>query len=126
MKPNKIAAPESVADKIFNLAVDKLEVYKDQNGECYAVIENEVLYFNSSDSIQNCLRNLYFDKYNKTVKNTEIKTAFETLLCCAENCTEAIPVAVRIYRDNNSIYYDLCNSENQIVKCGINNHKVII
>lgn len=125
MKPNKIAAPESVADKIFNLAVDKLEVYKDQNGECYAVIENEVLYFNSSDSIQNCLRNLYFDKYNKTVKNTEIKTAFETLLCCAENCTEVIPVAVRIYRDNNSIYYDLCNSENQIVKCGINNHKVI-
>lgn len=125
MKPNKIAAPESVADKIFNLAVDKLEVYKDQNGECYAVIENEVLYFNSSDSIQNCLRNLYFDKYNKTVKNTEIKTAFETLLCCAENCTEVVPVAVRIYRDNNSIYYDLCNSENQIVKCGINTHKVI-
>lgn len=125
MKQKSIISAEKEADKIYNLVIEKSEVFKDQNGECYIVIENEVLYFNNADSIQNRMRSLYFEKYNKTVKNTEIKTAFETLLCCAENCTEVVPVAVRIYRDNNSIYYDLCNSENQIVKCGINTHKVI-
>ena len=80
MKPTKITTPESVADKIFNLAVDKLEVYKDQNSECYVVIENEVLYFNNADTIHNRLRNLYFKEYNKTVKNTEIKRLMKH--CC--------------------------------------------
>lgn len=125
MKLKKIATPESVADKIFNLAVEKLEVFKDQNGECYVVIENSVLYFSNTESIQNCLRNLYFNRYNKTVKNVEIKTAFETLLCCAENCKDVVPVAVRIYREGNTIYYDLCDKENHVVKCGINLHKIV-
>lgn len=120
MKIKPIVNPQNSADDIFNLSVEKAEVFKDQNGECYCVIGNEVLYFSNAEAIQNSLRNLYFCKYNKTVKNSEIKTAFETLLCCAENCDDVVPVAVRIYRDGNNIYYDLCNETNTFVKCGIN------
>ena len=125
MKLESIVNPENKADEIYNLGSQNFEVFKDQNGECYAVIENEVIYFGNIDSMLNRLRNLYFNTFKKTIKNTEIKTAFEALMSCAENCNEIKPVSVRIHRDKNTIYYDLCNTENTIVKCGINTHKII-
>lgn len=42
MKPKKIISPESSADRIFNLAIENSEVFKDQNGECYIVFGIEV------------------------------------------------------------------------------------
>lgn len=125
MKPKKIISPESSADRIFNLAIENSEVFKDQNGECYIVFGNEVIYFNNTEIINSRLRNLYLTEYNKTVKSTEIKTAYEALMSCAENCAETVPVAVRVYRDKNTIYYDLCDNANTVVKCGINAHKVV-
>lgn len=78
MKLESIVNPENKADEIYNLGSQNFEVFKDQNGECYAVIENEVVYFGNIDSMLNRLRNLYFNTFKKTIKNTEIKTALQS------------------------------------------------
>lgn len=118
-----IANPQTIADDIFNLAAEKCKVFKNQHGEPYLVYQdgqkNVVVFFNETEKIQQFLRKRYYTAYNRTVKSAEVKTAYETLLSCAECCEKETPVFTRVKQDNVTIYYDLADSEGYIVTSGV-------
>ena len=122
MNLNSFSQPRNEADKAYNLASEKIEVYTDQNHEPYIVIKinKHIIYFANRDEIKRLVIKWFIDKYKTTIRPTDVNTALETLYAQAENCNDIKDVATRIYQKNNMIYYDLYNS-NKIVACGKEN-----
>lgn len=122
MKLSPFSQPRNEADKAYNLATEKIEVYTDQNHEPYIVINDSkhIIYFANRDEIKRLVIKWFVDKYKTTIRPSDVNTALETLYAQAENCNDVKDVATRIYQKNDVIYYDLYNS-NKIVKCGKEN-----
>lgn len=118
MKLSPFSQPRNEADKAYNLATEKIEVYTDQNHEPYIVIKDSkhIIYFANRDEIKRLVIKWFIDKYKTTIRPSDVNTALETLYAQAENCNDVKDVATRIYQKNDVIYYDLYNL-NKIVKC---------
>lgn len=123
-----LSSPQNEADKAFNLAVNHIEVYKDQYNEAYALFNtnghNSILYFSNRDEFRRAIIKLYTDKYQSTIRTTDVNTALEALIAQSEACNEICEVATRIYQISGVIYYDLFNN-NKIVRCDKNGVSII-
>lgn len=123
-----LSSPQNEADKAFNLAVNHIEVYKDQYNEAYALFNtnghNSILYFSNRDEFRRAIIKLYTDKYQSTIRTTDVNTALEALIAQSEACNEICEVATRIYQISGVIYYDLFN-DNKIVRCDKNGVSII-
>ena len=126
MKISSFIQPHNEADKAYNLAAEKIEVYTDQNHEPYIVIKDSkhIIYFANRDEIKRLVIKWFIDKYKTTIRPSDVNTALETLYAQAENCNDVKYVATRIYQKDDVIYYDLYNS-NKTVKCNKENVSVI-
>ena len=124
MKIPKLKSASSIADEIINLISELVSIYKDKNREAYLIIDKNgiVIYLYEIERIDLLLRKVFIWHFKRTVKSADIKTAREALIALAEDCTDIKPVAVRIHKDCDTLYYDLWDGHNTIVQVSPN-HK---
>lgn len=118
MKIVKITEPSNKADEIYNVVAQCCNIYKDENGECYLIRRTltgyQFQYLSSSSEAKEYITQLCITKENRTVKSSDVKTAYEAL--CARGKAEAnvVPVFTRIASYENKIIYDLANSSGEV------------
>ena len=120
MKLCKISNPVSGADMIFNVVAETCDFYKDQNGELYMVYSNgtgyKLVYLSNASESKQLFYQLFFVKNNKTVKSGDVTNAYGMICALVEDTATEIPVFLRIAQLNNTIFYDLHNSAEQVVE----------
>ncbi len=115
----QIENPKNAADDAYNLSAELCDFYKDQNGDTFLVSfvddNYDLKYLSDSDITKKFLRQLFFECYNSTIKNAAVQTAYETIAANADSCADLMPVYTRVGTHENMIYYDLCNSDGEII-----------
>ena len=80
----KINNAENEADKIYNVAAKNCTFFKDQNSDIYLVsytdTDYDLKYLSHSGATVMFLRQLYFEKYNRTAKTGDVQNAYDTIL----------------------------------------------
>lgn len=119
MKLHSILKPIKDADDVYNVVVDNCEFFVDKNGEAFLIsyINNDyvLVYLSYSDNAKQFFIDLYFDRYNKTVKNAEVTTAYDTICARVVRQHQEKPVYTRVGYDNGNLYYDLKNQNGDVV-----------
>ncbi|PIN84736.1 MAG: hypothetical protein COV47_05855 [Candidatus Diapherotrites archaeon CG11_big_fil_rev_8_21_14_0_20_37_9] len=107
----------SLADSLLKLAKENGLFFQDQFGTAYGFVKikehSEVIPVNSK-KFRNFLLNLYHKKYKKTVSATPVKTAID--FCEAEAFGTVYELDNRVCKRDSSIFYDLANSQWEVVK----------
>lgn len=115
-----ISKSENEADSIYNEAAKNCEFFKDQNGDIYLVSytdsKYDLKYLSYSNTTVKFLRQLYFERYNRTAKTGDVQNAYDTILANIDSCSDEIPVYKRVGQYHKTLYYDLLNNTNQVVK----------
>lgn len=119
MKLKSISNPNNIADDVYNVVVSNCEFFVDKNNEAFLVayINNDytLVYLSYSDVAKQFFIDLYFDKYNKTVKKADVLTAYDTICAVVTRYKEQTPVYTRAGYNNGNLYYDLMNQAGEVV-----------
>ena len=119
MKIMQIDNPQDSADIIYNIAAEYCDFFQDQNGDTYLVscIDNkyDLKYLSNSDDIKTFLTQLHFDEQNQTAKPYAIKTAYDNIVAIGSVNPEKMPVYTRVAIHEDTLYYDLCNDDGEVV-----------
>lgn len=119
MKLKNISNPQSPSDDIFNIVVQVCEFFKDQNGEMYLIMSGGngymLQYLSRTTETKSFFRKLYFNTYNKMVKNAEVLTAYDTICSLVDTCTDIVPVFTRVAQNEATIFYDLVSTRDDVV-----------
>lgn len=119
MKLNPILNPNKEADDVYNVVVNNCDFYVDKNNESFLVsyINNDytLVYLSDADAAKQFIIDLYFDKYNMTVRKADILTAYDTICAVVTRCKLQTPVYTRVGYNNGKLYYDLMNQAGEVV-----------
>lgn len=120
MKLIKISEPQSASDLIYNEIADSCSFYKDQNGDVYMVADTdsgyELKYLSYSQPVYQFIRKRCFESYQTIVKNADVKNAYDTVIANTASCSDEVPVYIRVGQVGKSIFYDLNNNNQQVIK----------
>ena len=95
------------------------ELFHDENGECYAAIDNEkqkLVYRLGSNDFDIYLTQYYFALTGKGVRDNSLQEALNTLKAKAKFHGEKKPVFRRISGNHEIIYIDLANERGEVVE----------
>lgn len=119
MRLNPILNPNKDADDVYNVVVDNCDFFVDKNNEAFLISYSKndytLVYLSYSDVAKQFFIDLYFDSYNKTVKNADVTTAYDTICAVVIRYKQQIPVYTRVGYDNEQLYYDLKNQAGDVV-----------
>ncbi len=125
MKLNPILNPNKDADDVYNVVVNNCDFFVDKNNEAFLIAYSKndytLVYLSYSDTAKQFFIDLYFDKYNKTVKNSDVTTAYDTICAVVTRYKQQTPVYTRVGYDNGQVYYDLKNQAGDVVVIKPNN-----
>lgn len=120
MKLIKISDPQSASDLIYNEIADSCSFYKDQNGDVYMVSDTdsgyELKYLSICQPVYQFIRKRCFESYQTIVKNADVKNAYDTIIANTASCPDEVPVYIRVGQEGKSIFYDLNNNNQQVIK----------
>ena len=129
MKLNLISDPTTVSDDVYNEVVENCDFFVDKNNEAFLVSYNnndyDLVYLSNADATKQFFIDLYFDAYNKTVRKTDVLTAYDTICAVVTRYKQQTPVYTRVGYSNNKIFYDLMNQAGEIVVIDPNNDLMI-
>lgn len=119
MKLNPILNPSKDADDVYNVVVDNCEFFVDENHEAFLISYSNndymLVYLSSATASKQFFIDLYFDKYNKIVKTSDVTAAYDTICAVVTRCKQQTPVYTRVGYNNGKLYYDLMNQAGEIV-----------
>lgn len=119
MKLNLISNPSNASDDIYNVVAQNCDFYVDKNNEAFLVsyINNDytLVYLSNADSTKQFFIDLYFDKYNKTVRKADVITAYDTICAVVMRYKQLTPVYTRVGYNDGKLYYDLMNQDDEVV-----------
>lgn len=119
MNLNLISNPTTVSDDVYNVVAQNCDFFVDKNNEAFLIAYNNndytLVYLSNADSSKQFFIDLYFDRYNKTVKNAEVTTAYDTICALVVRQHQEKPVYTRVGYDNGNLYYDLKNQNGDVV-----------
>lgn len=119
MKIKQIDNPQDSADIIYNIAAEYCDFHQDQNGDMFLVsyIDNnyDLKYLSNSDDVKMFLTQLHFEEYNHTAKPFAVKTAYENIVAVANAYADKMSVYTRVGRSKDTLYYDLCNNDGEVI-----------
>lgn len=125
MKLNQILNPNKDADDVYNVVVNNCDFFVDKNNEAFLIsylnTDYTLVYLSYSDVAKQFFIDLYFDEYNKTVKNADVTTAYDTICAVVTRYKQQTPVYTRVGYDNGQLYYDLKNQVGDVVVIEPNN-----
>src|SRR3990167_170319 len=104
------------------------ELFHDENGECYAAIDNEkqkLVYRLGSNDFDIYLTQYYFALTGKGVRDNSLQEALNTLKAKAKFHGEKKPVFRRISGNHEIIYIDLANERGEVVEITAEGWRII-
>lgn len=119
MKLKMFKNPKTTADIAYNIVVQSCEFYKDENGESYLIHYNgtgyDLKYLSYSTEVKEFINKLFIQKYNRTIKSSDVKTAYTSICSMLDSNVERVPVFTHIAVFEDKIYYDLINDNNEVI-----------
>lgn len=110
----------TVPQALIELSKADAEFFISENSEVYASLQIKHSYENylvNSEKFKKYLRGRYYYLFNKTLSNSQLSEAIETIIAIEEfNSQSYHETFIRVGGDYNSIYLDLCTPNNDIVE----------